>query len=65
MRSCGCGYSCRFSSSPYSSAGGWGGGVCSSFLSILLRFLMVQIYVTSSLQFWNQVIFYHCLAVII
>ena len=27
MRSCGCGYSCSFSSSPYFSAGGGGGGV--------------------------------------
>ena len=45
MCSSGCSYNCRFSSSPYFSAGG---GVSSSFLSILLRFLLVQIYVTSS-----------------
>jgi len=37
---------------------GVGGGVCSFFLSILLRFLLVQVYIISFLQFWNQVIFF-------
>ena len=47
MRSCGCGYSCCCLSSQYFSAVALGGGG-SSFLSILLRFLLLQIYITSS-----------------